>query len=40
MLIACILDQQHFAFSNTEYLLLFTFLSIPAEVSNADCMLP
>ena len=26
--------------SYTEYLLLITFLSIPVEVSNADCMLP
>jgi len=25
--------------SYTEYLLLITFLSIPVEVSNADCML-
>lgn len=38
MLTACSLDQQHFAFSYTEYLLLFTFLSTPVKVSDADHM--
>ena len=40
MLIACFLDEQQFAFCYTEYLPSIIFLSIPVEVSNADCMHP
>ena len=40
LLTAYILDQQQFAFCCTDYLLLITSLSIPVQVSNADCMHP